>query len=98
MKSALNLGRALALSGHRQEALQILADAEARSRRTSVSPMWMAELHAALGEKDRAFVLLERALEEHAEGMPHLNVWPTFNRLRSDPLFARLVKRMGLTP
>jgi hypothetical protein len=51
-----------------------------------------------LGEKDRAFSLLEKAYKEKSGGLPFIKSAPNFDALRSDPRYADLLKRMGLPP
>ena len=51
---------------------------------------------AALGDRDRAFALLEQAYREHANGLVWLRVDPRYESLRSDPRFTDLVRRIGL--
>ena len=53
-------------------------------------------VNMALGETDRAFELLEKALEARDWQMALLKVEPAFDGLRSDPRFAALVDRVGL--
>ena len=58
----------------------------------------MAEIFAQLGEKDQAFAWLERAYEERSFMMLYLKVAPNLDALRTDPRFADLLRRVGLTP
>jgi len=53
-------------------------------------------VHIALGETDRAFEWLEKALEARDWQMALLRVEPAFDLLRSDKRFATLVERVGL--
>ena len=54
-------------------------------------------LHTALGDADRAFEWLDRAVEERRGWLCYLNVEPMFDALRPDPRFRRLQERMRLT-
>ncbi len=58
-------------------------------------PMDVAEDYANLGDKNNAFVWLEKAYQQHAVGLILLKVLPDFDSLRSDPRYAALVKRIG---
>jgi hypothetical protein len=55
-------------------------------------------VYAGLGEKDQAFEWLERDFEQHSGQLPFITYWFSFEVLRSDPRYANLVRRMGLTP
>jgi len=63
-----------------------------------VSSFDLALIHGALGQKDEAFALLEKAYAEREEAVPYLKVERRFKPLRADPRFARLVRRLGLPP
>ena len=60
------------------------------------APVRVAMVHIALGETDRAFEWLEKALEARDWQMALLNVEPAFDALRSDQRFSALVERVGL--
>ena len=51
--------------------------------------------YADLGDKNNAFVWLEKAYEQRASGLIFLRLLPDFDSLRSDPRYADLVKRIG---
>ena len=68
-----------------------------RAARTHVSPTWIAGLHAYLGEADRAFEWLERAVrEKDGPVVLAFNMNPMFDPVRSDPRFAALADRVGI--
>jgi adenylate cyclase len=54
--------------------------------------------YAALGERDKAFVWLEKLYQSHDLAIALPKVEPAFDPLRSDPRFADLLRRMGLPP
>jgi DNA-binding winged helix-turn-helix (wHTH) protein/Tfp pilus assembly protein PilF len=56
----------------------------------------MARQCALIGDKEQAFVYLNKALEKHQGQMIMLNVDPPFDSLRDDPRFDVLVRRVGL--
>lgn len=56
----------------------------------------MAEIHAQLGDKDKAFEWLERAFTERTYLMMYLKVAPNLDPLRSDQRFTDLLRRVGL--
>jgi TolB-like protein/DNA-binding winged helix-turn-helix (wHTH) protein len=63
-----------------------------------ISSMLIASINARLGNKDEAFVWLDKAIDERASGIPGLKVDPVFDGLHSDPRFAKLLQRMNITP
>jgi Flp pilus assembly protein TadD len=82
-------------SGNRREALKALND---RSNQRSASPYPVAIICVGLGEKDQAFAWLERAYEERSfRSLLYLKVDPIWDPLRSDPRFADLLRRLGLS-
>ena len=90
------LGYAYAASGRRAEAVKILGELKERASQTYVQPIWIAVIHAALGDKDQAFAWLEKGYEDRSGWLIYLKVDPMFTPLRADPRFADLVRRVGL--
>lgn len=88
------LGYAYAVSGRVEEARRVRDELQAI--RPYVPPYEMAIVATGLNEVDEAFEWLERALAEHAAWMAYLNVCPLFDRLRADPRFADLLRRIEL--
>jgi DNA-binding winged helix-turn-helix (wHTH) protein/TolB-like protein/Tfp pilus assembly protein PilF len=70
---------------------------EAESRRGYVKPFSMAEFYARAGEKDKAFEQLELAISQKMSGSVYLKHLPSLDTLRSDPRYADLLLRSGLT-
>ena len=66
------------------------------SERRVIAPLFVANIHASLGEQDRAFAWIEKAFRERTPTLSHIKVDPRFEGLRSDPRFAELLRRMGL--
>jgi hypothetical protein len=92
------LGYAYALAGKRGEARKVLHDLDDWARQRYVSSYDRAVLHAALGETDPAFAWLEKACEERAYALAWVNIDPLLDRLRPDPRFAGVLRRVGLAP
>ena len=92
------LGNAYALAGRRGDAIKILNELKARSKREFVSPDHFCALYTALGDKDRAFAWLDRAYEEHTDAISSLKIWCKYDPLRSDPRYRELLRRVGLPP
>jgi hypothetical protein len=52
--------------------------------------------YLGLGDREHAFAWLERAYQEQSSILQFVKVHPFFDRLREDPRFAELVRRVGL--
>jgi hypothetical protein len=63
-------------------------------------PSELLAIHAKpkVGEKDRAFQLLETAYAEHNPRLVSLRENVVFDNPRDDPRFADLLRRIGLPP
>ena len=86
----------LAKAGRRREALATLDELQRISKPRNPSPFRIAYVHIGLGETDRAFEWLQKAIEARDWQMGMLKVEPAFDGLRSDPRFAALLERVGL--
>ncbi|MBO0856858.1 MAG: winged helix-turn-helix domain-containing protein [Chloracidobacterium sp.] len=91
-------GRAYALSGDKSKAHEIIRELESISINSYVSPTAMAVIYAGLDEKDMALEYLEEAYRERCNNLVFINAQPTFDNLRPDPRFTKLIQRMGLAP
>jgi serine/threonine protein kinase/TolB-like protein/Flp pilus assembly protein TadD len=91
-----NLAYIYALAGRRYEAIKILNDLKARSKREFVSPDVLAQIYTGLGDKDHATAWLEKGYEQRSDFTGLLKVLPELDPLRSDPRFEALVRRVGL--
>ena len=68
------------------------------SERKHVVADHIAGIYTALGDRDSAFAWLNRAYADRSSDLVYLRVDPTFNRLRSDPRFQDLLRRMNFPP
>src|SRR5947208_313227 len=92
-------GYTYARCGHRAQALAELDRLGVVARQGRfVSHLALAIIHTGLGDNERALTELDRAYVERAWGMFTLRVDPTFDGLRADPRFGRLLKKVGLEP
>jgi eukaryotic-like serine/threonine-protein kinase len=89
------LAGAYAVSGRKDQARDILHRLKEQSQREYVSPCDIAEIHAALGEKDHAFEWLEKAYEARSSDLRFLKVSQLMDSLRLDPRFQDLLRRVG---
>ena len=94
MKAAL--GHAYAMSHRVYEANEIVDELNELSNRQYVSPLELAAIYTALGNKQMAFQCLEKAYTEHSFHLVNLMVSPRFKSFRSEPQFQDLVQRIGL--
>ena len=92
------LAQALALSGRREEAEQILKDLETLSESRYVSPFELAAIHFALGDRDTGFEWLSQAFRDRCFELVQIQVDPRFDSLRDDPRFRPLVAQLGFPP
>ncbi len=90
------LGHAYAIAGNRREAEKILQTLSDRAKKSYVSPFDVALIYAALGEKDKAFALLDKAVAERSTFLVYSKWEPRLDPLRSDPRFQELLRRIGL--
>jgi serine/threonine-protein kinase len=88
---------ALAVAGRRTEAEQLRAELE-KMKDGYVTAGRLALISVALGDKDQAFMWLDKAYDERSDTLLFLKVEPRFDSLRSDPRFAALLRRIGLPP
>ncbi len=90
------MGHCYAMMSRPSDARRIVADLEALSARSYVSPLAFAYVLTGLGERDAAFHHLESALEQRLRPLLWIGVDPRFARLHSDARFSRLLEHMGL--
>jgi tetratricopeptide (TPR) repeat protein len=90
------LGRTLALSGKRNEALRILRDLEDLGTGRYVSPFELAAIHFALAQADEGFIWLTKAFQDRCFELICLRVDPRWQSLRGNPRFQKLFEQLGL--
>jgi Flp pilus assembly protein TadD len=92
------LGYVYALLDNRAEAEKIINELNGRETREYIDPVLVAYIYIALGDKDGAFASLQKAYQQRSGLICFLQIEPKFDRLRSDPRFQDLERRMGLVP
>lgn len=92
------VGRAslLAFLGKTSEAVRLVKELEERRNVSYVPSLWMADLYAVLGEKEKALDVLERDFKDGDK-----NLWvdyqlPVYEWMRSEPRFVALLGRYKL--
>jgi len=93
-----HLGYIYAISGRRGEAQRMLDELLKQAKQPDFNPYDIAPIYAGLGEKDLAFMWLEKAYEYKSESLLFLKVEPWLDSLRTDPRFKDLLRRMNLAP
>jgi Flp pilus assembly protein TadD len=91
----LGLAWGHAVSGNKSEAIKLLNEI----LKSSGDPVWrisIASVYTALGDKDQAFVWLEKAYQKRSARVFLLKSDPSFDSLRSDPRCQYLLRRIGL--
>jgi TolB-like protein/DNA-binding winged helix-turn-helix (wHTH) protein/Flp pilus assembly protein TadD len=93
-----SLGHAYAAIGRRAQAEAILRGLAQKAKEGRASPYFAATIYAGLGNKDKAFQLIDQAYREKSFDIawvlkPDLRT----DNLRSDPRFQDLLHRTGLT-
>jgi serine/threonine-protein kinase len=89
------LGHALAVSGKGDEALEVLEELNLPENAELAPTYEIALIFTHLGDHDRAFEWLEKALEERPFQLLFLKCDPAFDPLRADPRFQDLLRRMN---
>ena len=94
--AAAYLGHAFGRMGRRDDALRQLAIVEGAAARGYVPAFQAALVHLGLGDTERVFAQLDRAVAERSDFVLYLNVDPLLDPLRRDPRFGQLTRRVGL--
>jgi len=90
------LSYAYAVSGKQAEAKNLIVEINKLSKQTYISPFGIALIYVALGEKDKAFELLETAYEQRDHWLYQLKVVAYLDSLRPDPRFKEMLRKMNL--
>jgi serine/threonine protein kinase len=90
------LGLAHALAGERVEAEDILKNLKALSDKGTIPMFIIPWIYIALDERDKAFEWMERASEENDPLFMWIKSDPIINRLKGDPRYKAMLKKLGL--
>jgi TolB-like protein/DNA-binding winged helix-turn-helix (wHTH) protein/Flp pilus assembly protein TadD len=90
------VGVSLALAGEKKEALRAIRELQDISGKRYVSPYGVAQIYAALNDKEQTYKWLETAYRDRAVWMSYLAVDPVFASIRSEERFRDLLRRVGL--
>jgi len=92
------LAQAYGRTNDSRKAREMLDGMITASKMRFVPPAQIAIGYLGLDDRDAAFAWLERAYAEHSQVLTFLKMDPMFDPLRSDPRYADLIRRIGLTP
>lgn len=85
-----------AMVGKQDDARNILGELEQASHNPkSATTLSCAVIHALLGEREQAFVWLDRAYQGRASSLVYVGQTPDLSSLHQDPRFDDLLCRMG---
>ena len=87
---------AYAAAGMRTEAQKAVEELRHLIGHRNVDSGLMVVGYIGIGDKEQAFVWLDREYAEHSVGLTSLKVHPLYDPLRSDPRFQDLMRRVGL--
>jgi tetratricopeptide (TPR) repeat protein len=86
----------LAMAGRRQEAAVLLDRITQRAASDYISPVSIAYVCTALGDADRAFENLDRAVFDRDPSLLGLKSNPIFESVRTDPRYRAILRKMQL--
>ncbi len=91
------LGHAYGVAKRAAEARVLLSQLMEQSKKQYVAPFYIALVYAGLGENDNAIQWLEKAYEDHSNGLVFIKVDPELDTLRLNPRFKELQIKMRLS-
>lgn len=92
-----SMGYLYAVSGQKQAAEKVLNELLQRSRAGYLPATYVAKVYAGLGEKDKAFIWLEKGYAAHDSHLEFLGVDPHFDSIRSEARYTDLLRRINLS-
>jgi adenylate cyclase len=90
------LAYAYVISGNLEKAQEMLGELDELSKHVYVSKYYLASIQAAMGDKDKAFELLESAYQERDSDLAWLKLDPKLAILRSDPRYELMLRKIHL--
>ena len=90
------VGYVHATAGRRDLAQGVLDRLGQMAGQTYVSPVYTALIHFRLGDNDRGFEWMDKAMEAGDHWVEFIKVFPGFDGARGDPRYADLVEKLRL--
>ena len=91
-----HLGYAYAVAGQQEKARKLIDELQSGSQPEHQVPYHLAMIYFGLGETDKAFECLTKACEHRSTQLWWIKVIPEFDRVRADPRFQAILRRMNL--
>ncbi|HYJ89731.1 MAG TPA: winged helix-turn-helix domain-containing protein [Pyrinomonadaceae bacterium] len=91
-----DLSSAYALNGQMDKAKETLKPLEENAKRNAEASYRLSLVYADLGRNDDAIRLLQKCLDARDDRLMWIKVEPRFDRLRDDPKFKEIIKKMNL--
>ena len=92
------IGHVHARCGNQEGVLNVLRELQQLATTTYVPMMASVLVYAGMGEHDLAMEALESACNNRETTLVFLKSWPYFDRIRHDPRFQEIERRVGLRP
>jgi DNA-binding winged helix-turn-helix (wHTH) protein/TolB-like protein/Tfp pilus assembly protein PilF len=89
------LGYAYAIAGNTDKAREIINELDVLSKQKYVSPFSRGIVYIGLGENDEALNCFENAYNERSDTMAILQAYPLLDKLKADPDFVELGRKVG---
>jgi len=80
----------LALAGSHEEAKQLLAELEDPSKGLRAPSAFIAAVHFAIGDQERAYTIMKKCVTEHSYGTTVVLTFPFFCKMQVEPRFREL--------
>lgn len=95
-ENMLTKAHILAMTGDKLLAEQIMTDAQTRYSDDDIDYCLLASIHSEIGNVDTAFAMLEKAIERGSTQLCMSKIDQSFENLRNDPRFNRVLNRLNL--
>ncbi|UCC81086.1 MAG: protein kinase [Candidatus Zixiibacteriota bacterium] len=82
--------------GMQRDAERLLEELKLKAAEAYISPYSLSWIYFALGDAENGFQWLERAYEEKDSWLCEIKVEPVFEKVRQDPRFIALLRKIGL--
>ena len=95
-EASISLAHCYAVAGSKTEALTLIKSVRKKPVSSGNLMRLIALVYTALDDPDQAFTWLERCCEIRSETMCSIKIDPKLDRLRSDPRFVSILRKVGL--